>query len=517
MRSPRRIDRGPGVLPAGFLAAMACLLIASGTQPLARASGTGEAARREERALPKSDAFDAPAPRWREGPVRYLLTQEEDMAYRRLASDEERTRFIARFWASRDPDPSTPENEYRSLFLKRVEDASRLFRTESTKPGWKTDRGKIYILLGPPDDLTQPPVRPRSPEIITWTYREPPPGTGASPNSQVSFVRDPSGEYRMTTRVGTFLSETTMSRALALQALQMSSLPGARAVPGGAEGAEPVGAPAPLRMQTGYFRAGDGRTLVVVTVWAQEILFAREHDEGRDDRTPASAPFKEAVARLVPVGEGDGSLEGSGGSTVLRAEEGPLARAPDQSRVFQGGCVVRPGDYSVEVSLLGADSSALYSLSQILSVPAFDGGALAIGHVTFASHLERLESNPWPEYTAPFVLGRLRVMPRDDNLFRQGEDLAFYFQVLGGSTDPIEGLPDLDLEYRFLAAGEAAAGSTALHPFGHPIHLTHEQNLVQGFALSLAGWPPGPYRLEVIVTDNLTGGTARSEVPFRVR
>jgi len=487
----------PGVPSVALLAAVACLLIAQTPGP--------------------AGDFDAPTPSWREGPVRYLLTQEEDQAYRRLEGSEQRARFILRFWAARDPDASTPENEYRTLFLRRVEDASRLFRTESTKPGWKTDRGKIYILLGPPDDLSQPPIRPRAPEIITWTYREPPPGTGASPNTQVSFVRDASGEYRLSSGVRSFLSESVMSRALSLQALQMKSLPETHAVPGGPGAPEPVGAPPPLRMRAGFFRAGNGRTLVVLTIWAQEVLFAEADGVDRDGGAPAGAPFREAVARLVAVGGTAGGPEGPAGSTVLRTSENPLARAPDRSRVFQGGRVLRPGDYLVEVALLRADSSTLHSLSQTLSVPDFASGALAIGPITFASHLERLEANPWPEYTAPFVLGDLRVVPRYDHLFRQGEELAFYYQVLGGSTDPIEGLPDLDLEYRFLAVGEAPDGSVHLQPFGHPIHLAHEQNLVQGFSLPLPGWAPGAYRLEVIVTDNLTGGTARAEVPFQVR
>src|SRR5437867_1452402 len=89
----------------------------------------------------RSIDFDAPTERWREGPVRYLLTKDEDDAFRLLKTDEERAEFIRRFWASRDPDATTPENEYRTLFYARVVQADYVF-TDSTKPGWKTDRGK---------------------------------------------------------------------------------------------------------------------------------------------------------------------------------------------------------------------------------------------------------------------------------------------------------------------------------------------------------------------------------------
>ncbi|HZM69696.1 MAG TPA: GWxTD domain-containing protein [Candidatus Cryosericum sp.] len=502
-------------LPASRILVLGACLLAAGPSRLA--SETGRAARGGERMPASFDHFDVPTPGWREGPVRYLLTQEEDQAFRRLATDAERGKFIVRFWASRDPAPSTPENEYRSLFLRRAEDATSLFRTESTKPGWKTDRGKIYILLGPPDDLSQASIQITGPEIITWIYRDPPPGTGASPNSQVNFLRDPSGEYRLSTRVRTFLSETAMSRALALQALQMASLPGTHAVEEGSGPPESAGAAAPLRMQAGFFRAGNGRTLVVLTLWARESLFTPDHGGDRNKGGPGGAAFREAVARLVAAGGTGSGPEGSEGSTVLRAGDDSLSRGPDGCRVFQGGLVIRPGDYGVEIALLKTDSSPLQSLQQSLSVPELEGDTLAVGPITFASHLERLSTSTWPEYTAPFVLGRLRVVPRTDDRLRQGEELAFYYQVLGAMTDPIEGLPDFDLEYRFRFAAAAPDGSIHLQGFGNPIHLTHEQNLVQGFSLPLTGWSPGAYRLEVIVTDNLTGGTARSEVPFEVR
>jgi hypothetical protein len=313
-----------------------------------------------------------------------------------------------------------------------------------------------------------------------------------------------------------FLNDTAMSRALALQALQMESLPGKHAVGAGSGAPEPADA-APLRMHAGFFRAGNGRTLVILTLWAAESLFAPEHGGDRGQGGQGGAAFREAVARLVAAGGTASGPEGSEGSTVLRAGEDSLSRGPDGRRVFQGGLVIRPGDYTVEVALLGTDSSTLQSLKQPVSVPELDGGTLAVGPITFASHLERLLTSTWPEYTAPFVLGRLRVVPRSDDRLRQGEELAFYYQVLGALTDPVEGLPDLDLEYRFRFAAAAPDAAIHLQAFGNPIHLTHEQNLVQGFSLPLSGWAPGVYRLEVIVTDNLTGRTARSEVPFQVR
>src|SRR2546426_3071386 len=70
---------------------------------------------------------DLPTARWREGPIRYIITAEEDREFKQLATDEARHRFIERFWFRRDPDPSTLLNEYRIEFWHRVAASNRLF------------------------------------------------------------------------------------------------------------------------------------------------------------------------------------------------------------------------------------------------------------------------------------------------------------------------------------------------------------------------------------------------------
>src|SRR5438093_12048987 len=142
----------PGLLAGTLLAVAGGLFGGSPRAPAPQAAW--QERRLADRVARRSIDYDAPDARWREGPVRYLLTKDEDDAFRRLKTDEERAAFIRTFWASRDPDTSTPENEYRDMFYARVAQANRVF-TDSTKPGWKTDRGKIFILLGPPDEVEQ--------------------------------------------------------------------------------------------------------------------------------------------------------------------------------------------------------------------------------------------------------------------------------------------------------------------------------------------------------------------------
>ncbi len=82
--------------------------------------------------------------------VRYIITKSEKKKFFSLVTSEERESFIENFWKKRDPDLSTEENELKILYYDRLEEANHLFKDES-KSGWLTDRGRIYILLGPPE------------------------------------------------------------------------------------------------------------------------------------------------------------------------------------------------------------------------------------------------------------------------------------------------------------------------------------------------------------------------------
>ena len=82
--------------------------------------------------------------------VRYIITKPEKKMFYKLATTEERKEFIEDFWKKRDPDPSTEENEYKEEYYTLIEEANHLFKDEK-KQGWLTDRGRVFILLGPPE------------------------------------------------------------------------------------------------------------------------------------------------------------------------------------------------------------------------------------------------------------------------------------------------------------------------------------------------------------------------------
>jgi GWxTD domain-containing protein len=89
--------------------------------------------------------------KWPDEEVPYLITAEERDAFQKLRTDQERDLFINAFWLRRDPSPGTLNNGYRDEYYKRIVVANQRFSTGI--PGWRTDRGRIWIMSGPPDEI----------------------------------------------------------------------------------------------------------------------------------------------------------------------------------------------------------------------------------------------------------------------------------------------------------------------------------------------------------------------------
>ncbi|HEY6392848.1 MAG TPA: GWxTD domain-containing protein [Bryobacteraceae bacterium] len=151
-----------------------------------------------------SSAYDS----WEKSDVAYIITDEERQAFHRLSNDEERDRFVEQFWLRRDPTPDTEENEFKEEHYRRIAYANERFA--SGIPGWKTDRGQIYIRYGPPAEIESHPAGgqyQRSLEegggaTVTfpfekWRYRY---LENVGTDIVIEFVDcTNSGEYRMTT------------------------------------------------------------------------------------------------------------------------------------------------------------------------------------------------------------------------------------------------------------------------------------------------------------------------------
>src|SRR5579862_2388100 len=161
--------------------------------------------KRQEAKLKKE--LETPWKKWLNEEVVYIITDEEKKAFKQLTNDEEREQFVENFWLRRDPTPDTEENEYREEHYRRIAYANERFA--SGIPGWKTDRGMVYIKYGPADEVESHPSggsyeRPfeegggttSTYPFEQWRYRY---IEGVGSDINIEFVDTTmSGEYHMT-------------------------------------------------------------------------------------------------------------------------------------------------------------------------------------------------------------------------------------------------------------------------------------------------------------------------------
>jgi GWxTD domain-containing protein len=144
-----------------------------------------------------SQAKTSPYLKWLDQEVVYIIATEDRAAFLKLATDEERDKFIEQFWSRRDPTPGTPANEFKAEHYRRIALANKRFQTRSGKPGWQTDRGHLYIVYGPPDEIeTHPKSAQTTISSESWRYRH---LEGMGEDVIISFVdKGQTGDYRLT-------------------------------------------------------------------------------------------------------------------------------------------------------------------------------------------------------------------------------------------------------------------------------------------------------------------------------
>jgi len=135
--------------------------------------------------------------KWLEEEVVYIITPRERSVFLQLRTDRERELFIEAFWKQRDPTPNTPRNEFREEHYRRIEHANHYFGRNTPKPGWKTDRGRIYIILGEPQDIMRTSGKSEVYPTETWFYQGMT-DLGFPPGFHLIFYqRGATGEYRL--------------------------------------------------------------------------------------------------------------------------------------------------------------------------------------------------------------------------------------------------------------------------------------------------------------------------------
>lgn len=155
-----------------------------------------------------STRVESPWQKWLNEDVVYIISDEEKAAFGRLTTDEERQMFVDQFWARRDPNASNSTGTFSSVHLtpaaqkfkqehyRRIAFANQHFQTASGTPGWRTDRGHMYIVYGPPDEIdSHPKTADRVNGIELWRYRY---VEGLGGNRLFTFIdRTGSGDFRL--------------------------------------------------------------------------------------------------------------------------------------------------------------------------------------------------------------------------------------------------------------------------------------------------------------------------------
>lgn len=486
---------------------------------------------------------------WLEKDVTYVITDEERKAFKKLQTDDEREKFIEEFWRRRDPDPDTDENEFKEEYYERIAYANEHFA--SGIPGWKTDRGRIWIMYGKPDERETHPMggsydRPSyegggntsTYPFETWFYRYLP---GVGSGVEIEFV-DPtgSGEYRIARNpnekdamlnipgAGLTLSEqlglsskgdrisglgsvgsqnyqreqdSPFSR---LQLLADLSRPPqvkfndlATAVNTGVIEENPLN----FDIRVDYFRQSDERVITAFTIQTEnkDLVF---QDSGGLQQARINI-----FGRITSVAGRRAGIFEDPVITTATTEE--LTEAKDRKSAYQKAVALAPGTYKVDVIVRDVSSGATGVKHVGFTVPKYDPQKLSTSTLVLAAKLESLVDRP---AVGQFVIGQTKVIPNVSGIYHRGQPVGVYLQVYNAGVDQTTLRPSVDVEYALSKDGKEL-GKQAEDWRGMS---DSGQRLTLARLIDTRALPPGEYELSVRIRDRVSGQALAPAAKFTV-
>jgi GWxTD domain-containing protein len=500
--------------------------------------------------------------KWLNEDVVWIITDEERAAFKQLSNDEERDNFIEAFWQRRDPTPDTEENEYKEEHYRRIAYSNEHFAAGI--PGWKTDRGRMYIMYGPPDEIDshpsggtyERPIEEGGGETSTfpfedWRYRY---IEGIGQEVIIEFVDTcMCGDYHMTLdRSEKDALKYTPNAGLTLYEQMGMSNKAARFTNGGLEqlGQGPQGsdlqtkefdrleqfsklqAPPPVKfkdleevvntklitnlmpfdVRTDYVKVTGDTVLVPVTIQVKyrDITFNNK-DGVQRGTVNIFGRVSTLTGRVVQTFEDTAQVD-------VPAEL--LPRTAENSSVYWKALPLRPGRYKVEVAVkdVNGDRKGLWSRGII--VPEYSDDKLSASSLIVADQMEPVPTKDVS--TGNFVIGvtkvRPRVAPADGKpaLFKRSHDQKanFWVQVYNLGVDDKTHKPSATIEYDIvnIATNKPVVQKTeSTDTMGN----VGEQVTLQK-SIALANLQPGVYRIEIKVNDNVSKQTVDPSATFAV-
>jgi len=492
---------------------------------------------------------------WLNEDVVYIISPEERTAFLQLSTNEEREQFIEQFWLRRSSNPDMPDNDFKEEHYRRIAYANEHFA--SGIPGWKTDRGRIYIIWGAPDEIESHPTggtydRPTEEgggSTTTypwerWRYRY---LEGIQENVELEFV-DPSGtgEYHLT-------SDPSEKDALLY-------VPGA-----GLSMMESMG----LASKTDRFTRSDGTHLPTSLGGTPASLneFTRLELYAKVQRPP-EVKYKDLEALvtsrmvrdqlkfnyrtdflkvtndtvLVPVSVQvpNNQLQFKNRDGVYTAElnifgrvstltgrivqtfEDPLTRdypetlykmSQKQSSIYQKSLPLRPGLYRLDLVIKDVNSGNVGAVNTRLAVPRYEDEKLDASSLILADQIEHVPAKQIG--TGQFVLGSSKVRPRLDGDFTLTDKLGIYWQVYNLKGDEKTHKSNASFQFTVKKGGEPVP-NMQFKLTSDELKQTGDQVTIERL-LPLATLAPGKYTLEVNATDLLANVTISRSAEFSVK
>jgi GWxTD domain-containing protein len=497
--------------------------------------------------------LDTPYKQWLNEDVIYIISPEERQAFLQLATNEEREQFIEQFWLRRSSNPDLPDNDFKEEHYRRIAYANEHFA--SGIPGWKTDRGRMYIMWGPADEVESHPSggtydRPMEEgggstttyPWETWRYRY---MEGIGENVIWEFV-DPSGsgEYHLTMDpsekdallhvpgAGLSLLES-MGMASKTDRFSRSDGTNLPTTLGGTPSSmdefnrleqyskafkppavkykdlEAIVTARIVRDQvhfvyrTDYLKVTNDTVLVPVTVQIPNNQLSFDNKDGVHSATMnIFGRVSTLTGRVVQTFEDPVSRD---------FPESLFQRSLKQQSIYQKAVPLRPGLYRLDIVIKDVKSGNVGVINTRLQVPRYDDETLEASSLILADQLEHVPAKQIG--TGQFVLGSSKVRPKLDGEFPSNEKLGIYMQVYNLKPDDKTHKSNATFMYTVKKGNEQVM---QFKETSQEMKQTGEQVTIERL-LPLATLSPGKYSLEVVATDTLSNKTVSKTADFTVK
>ena len=497
--------------------------------------------------------------KWLDEDVVYIISDDERKAFKQLSNDEERDQFIEAFWQRRDPTPDTEENEFKEEHYRRIEYANEHFAAGI--PGWKSDRGRMYIMYGPADEIDshpsggtyERPIEEGGGETSTfpfedWRYRY---IEGIGQEVIIEFVDTcMCGDYHMTIDRSEkdALLHTPNGGATLYEQMGMATK--AQRFNGGLESLGPgpdsssqatkefdrlerfskLTQPPPVKFK-------DLEEVVSHKISINLMPFDVLVDFVKVTGDTVLVPFTiQLKNRDITFVNKDGIQRGVvnifGRVTTLSGHiaqtfEDPvqadipaelLAKAAENSQVYWKAVPLRPGRYRVDIVVKDVNGDRVGTWSKGIQVPDYADDRLDASTLIVADVMEPVAAKNVG--TGMFVIGATKVRPRvppadgKPIVFKRNQKLNFWMQVYNLGVDDKTHKASATVEYNVV---NAATNKPVIHSIESTDQMGNvgDQMTLQK-TLSAANLDPGVYRIQIKVNDNISKQTLDPSATFAV-